>query len=159
MSKMESHGSRHGNSGEDAMGLTPTSLARATVKVRVLDDPNHPDDEDFLDRLEVSEGKGPVDALANAVKKALTPSHPELDNLKLVDYKVRILDPESATRAATRVMIEFKDEVTGKKWTTVSVDRNIISASLNALVDGFEYALKEVVVSCVFDDDYDQKFE
>jgi 2-isopropylmalate synthase len=64
---------------------------------------------------------------------------------------VRILDPESATRAATRVMIEFRDVETGKKWTTVSVDRNIISASLNALVDGFEYALRETVAACVVD--------
>lgn len=156
MSKMESHGSRHGNSGEDAVSQKPSSLARATIKVRVLNDPNHPDDEDFLERLEVAEGRGPVDALANGLKKALNPSHPELDNLTLIDYKVRILDPESATQAATRVMIEFKDESTGEKWTTVSVDRNIISASLNALVDGFEYALKGVVASCVLDDEYDQ---
>ena len=137
----------------------PSNLARATVNVRVLDDPDHvPDDQEFLDRLEVAEGNGPVDALANAMKKALAPSHPELSSLQLIDYKVRILDPESATRAATRVMIEFKDENSGRKWTTVSVDRNIISASLNALVDGFEYALKEVVASCVLDD-YDHKFE
>jgi len=158
MAKMEKHGNTHGNSGEDAMGVIPSSLARATVKVRVLDDPNHDDDEDFLEVLEVSEGDGPIDALANALKKALAPSHPELLNLQLIDYKVRILDPESATRAATRVMIEFEDVESHRKWTTVSVDRNIISASLNALVDGFEYALKEVVASCVIDD-YDNKFE
>jgi 2-isopropylmalate synthase len=48
-------------------------------------------------------------------------------------------------------MIEFRDVETGKKWTTVSVDRNIISASLNALVDGFEYALRETVAACVVD--------
>jgi 2-isopropylmalate synthase len=132
--------------------VAPSSLARATIKVRVLDDPNPRDDGlPYLDRLEVSEGDGPVDALANALKKALAPSHPELDGLQLVDYKVRILDPESATRAATRVMIEFRDVETGKKWTTVSVDRNIISASLNALVDGFEYALRETVAACVVD--------
>ena len=129
---------------------TPSSLARATVKVRVLDGAL-PHDGPYLDRLEVSEGDGPVDALANALKKALSPSHPELENLQLVDYKVRILDPESATKAATRVMIEFKDVDTGRKWTTVSVDRNIISASLNALVDGFEYALRDIVAACVVD--------
>ena len=149
MAKMESR--RY----EDAAAGTPPKLARATVKVRVLDDPDDHDAEggreDFLDRLEVAEGSGPVDALANALKRALAPSHPELESLQLVDYKVRILDPESATRAATRVMIEFRDG-SNKKWTTVSVDRNIISASLNALVDGFEYALKEVVSSCVIDD-------
>ena len=48
-------------------------------------------------------------------------------------------------------MIEFNDVVTGSKWTTVSVDRNIISASLNALVDGFEYALRASVPLCVLD--------
>ena len=53
---------------------------------------------------------------------------------------------------ATRVMIEFADASRNKKWTTVSVDRNIISASLNALVDGFEYALKDVIASCMLDD-------
>ena len=48
-------------------------------------------------------------------------------------------------------MIEFKDIETNHKWTTVSVDCNIISASLNALVDGFEYALKDAVAACVID--------
>ena len=65
---------------------------------------------------------------------------------------VRILDPVAATAAATRVMIEFKDAESDRQWTTVSVDRNIISASLNALVDGFEYALKDVVASCLLDE-------
>eukprot|EP00804_Cyclotella_cryptica_P008475 CCRYP_003984-RA/>CCRYP_003984-RA protein AED:0.03 eAED:0.03 QI:216/1/1/1/1/1/4/279/698 len=149
MSKMEN--------GQQAGAHVAPNMARATIKVRVLDDPKRSEDE-FLDRLEVSEGKGPVDALANALKKALAPSHPSLDNLQLIDYKVRILDPESATQAATRVMIEFSDPLTNQKWSTVSVDRNIISASLNALVDGFEYALKDVVASCVIDD-FDEKFE
>ena len=98
-------------------------------------------DDPYVDRLEVSDGNGPVDALAMALKRALVPNHPHIEDLELVDYKVRILDPESATSAATRVMIEFKDHSNGEVWTTVSVDRNVISASLNALVDGFEYAL------------------
>lgn len=156
MSKMEKGKSSDKYGAEDvALGI-PSGLARATVKVRILDDPNHPDD--YIDRLEVAEGNGPVDALAHALKQALAPTHPELQHMQLVDYKVRILDPESATRAATRVMIEFNDPKTNKKWTTVSVDRNIISASLNALVDGFEYALKEIVTSCLLDD-FDHKFE
>ena len=142
MSKMEK---------EKSSSVSKTNLARATVNVRVLDDPNHSEDE-FLDRLEVSEGNGPVDALANALKKALVPSHPSLDSLQLIDYKVRILDPVAATAAATRVMIEFKNTETDRQWTTVSVDRNIISASLNALVDGFEYALKDVVAGCIIDE-------
>jgi 2-isopropylmalate synthase len=145
MSKMENDKSNNGGA------VIKTNLARATVNVRVLDDPNLGEDE-FLDRLEVAEGNGPVDALANALKKALVPSHPSLESLQLIDYKVRILDPAAATAAATRVMIEFKDVNTDRQWTTVSVDRNIISASLNALVDGFEYALKDVVAGCFIDD-------
>lgn len=101
----------------------------------------------FNERLEVSDGSGPVDALAKALKQALLPSHPTLEGLELVDYKVRILDPESATNAATRVMIEFRNGE--ETWSTVSVDRNIISASVNALVDGFEYALIEHAQLCM----------
>jgi 2-isopropylmalate synthase len=63
-----------------------------------------------------------------------------LKSVELIDYKVRILDPNSATEAVTRVMVEFRDSVTEKQWTTVSVDTNVVSASLNALIDGFEYA-------------------
>ena len=70
--------------------------------------------------------------------------------------QVRILDPRSATRAATRVECSFKDEVTGVAWTTVSVDRNIISASANALVDGFEFGIVEYSDACLLCEvDYD----
>jgi 2-isopropylmalate synthase len=65
-----------------------------------------------------------------------------------------VCNPESATAAATRVMIEFRDKETEKTWTTVSVDRNVISTSLNALVGGFEYALVEHVSICVLRDDF-----
>lgn len=108
----------------------------------------------FTDHLEVCDGNGPVDALAGALKRALVPSHPTLNEIELIDYKVRILDPESATGAATRVMIEFRDSQSEKTWTTVSVDRNVISASLNALVDGFEYALIEYASACMLCDDF-----
>ena len=120
---------------------TGTSTARATIKIRTVVD--NPDDENvrFGDTLQVSDGSGPVDALAKALMRALVPAHPSLEAVELVDYKVRILDPTSATGAATRVMIEFRDTAKEKQWTTVSVDRNVISASLNALVDGIEYAL------------------
>jgi len=134
--------------------------ARATVNVRTLGkwngDAGDDEDEDalFYDRLEVSDGNGPVDALAKAMKRALVPSYPFVSALQLIDYKVRILDPESATAAATRVMIEFRDAESEKTWTTVSVDRNVISASLNALVDGFEYALIEHASECNLCDDF-----
>lgn len=132
--------------------------ARATVSVRTIDiehmESHDPDSIPYTDRLEVSDGNGPVDALAGALKRALVPSNPSLASLELIDYKVRILDPQSATAAATRVMIEFRDKDTEKTWTTVSVDRNVISASLNALVDGFEYALIEHEAICeLYDDD------
>lgn len=121
--------------------------ARATVLVRAVTLDNQVCDETapYTDRLEVANGNGPVDALAKALIRALEPSHPVLSDIELVDYKVRILDPEKATGAATRVMIEFKNKVTDKLWTTVSVDRNVISASLNALIDGFEYALLDYI--------------
>ena len=81
-------------------------------------------------------------------------SNDTLAEIELIDYKVRILDPESATAAATRVMIEFRDSQSEKTWTTVSVDRNVISASLNALVDGFEFALIEYASACMLCDDF-----
>jgi 2-isopropylmalate synthase len=133
------------------------SSARATVNVRTLNTDDSTMDQNsnpFMEQLEVSDGNGPVDALAGALKRALVPSHPSLKDVELIDYKVRILDPASATAAATRVMIEFKDMTTDKTWTTVSVDRNIISASLNALVDGFEYALIDFAVACNLYDDF-----
>jgi 2-isopropylmalate synthase len=140
-----------------------SSTARATVKVRTMRsaadaDGGDADAEDvdalpFVDRLEVADGNGPVDALANALLRALQPSHPYLKNVELVDYKVRILDPEAATQASTRVLIEFRDAETRTSWTTVSVDTNVISASLNALIDGFEYALIEHAESCMLCDD------
>jgi len=115
---------------------------------------NDPKSETFFeDRLEVGEGTGPVDALASAMMRALLPAHPYLKGVELVDYKVRILDPKAATGAATRVLIEFRDKTNNKTWTTVSVDRNIISASLNALIDGLEYALIENAAMCMLCDD------
>ena len=102
----------------------------------------------YVDKLEVSDGYGPIDALAGALKRALVPIYSILENVELIDYKVRILDPETATAAATRVLIEFRNIETEETWTTVSVDRNVISASLNALVDGYEYVLMDHTASC-----------
>ena len=107
-----------------------------------------------MENLEVSDGAGPVDALAKALLKALTPSYPSLNSVELTDYKVRILNPNAATKAVTRVLVDFRDTETDEKWTTVSVDANIVSASLNALVDGFEYALIEHADSCMLCDDF-----
>ncbi|HOV32227.1 MAG TPA: citramalate synthase [Candidatus Hydrogenedens sp.] len=87
----------------------------------------------------VSDGDGPVDALNNALRKALEPYYPELQNVHLEDYKVRILDGQQATKATTRVFIESSDE--SQQWCTVGVSENIIVASFTALVDSIEYKL------------------
>jgi 2-isopropylmalate synthase len=91
--------------------------------------------------LECAEGNGPVDAVNAAMRRALLGSFPELEHITLEDYKVRILDSESATAATTRVLVSFHDRKRGLRFTTVSADTNIIVASVNALVDGLEYAL------------------
>uniref|UniRef100_A0A6T6E3E8 2-isopropylmalate synthase LeuA allosteric (dimerisation) domain-containing protein n=1 Tax=Craspedostauros australis TaxID=1486917 RepID=A0A6T6E3E8_9STRA len=157
--------------GQPAMlASSTTSTSRATVNVRtvVVDDgkttatdgigssdvgEDANDQVCYRDTLEVADGCGPIDSLANALMRALLPTYPYLKNVELVDYKVRILDPASATNAATRVMIEFADTASEATWTTVSVDRNVISASLNALVDGVEYALVEHAPVCMLCDD------
>lgn len=86
-----------------------------------------------------AEGHGPVDALNNALRKAIEDRYPELRDVHLEDYKVRILDGRAATRAKTRVLIESRDLETA--WGTVGVSENIITASYEALVDSIEYKL------------------
>jgi 2-isopropylmalate synthase len=93
------------------------------------------------------------------LKKALLPVHPYLNTVELVDYKVRILDPENATAASTRVMIVFRDTAEDTTWTTVSVDTNVISASLNAMIDGFELALIAHANQIVLCDDAFKKIQ
>lgn len=87
----------------------------------------------------VAEGNGPVDALNNALRKALEPCFPQLRSVRLDDYKVRILDAQKATKAVTRVLIESSDEK--RQWCTVGVSENIITASFTALIDSIEYKL------------------
>jgi 2-isopropylmalate synthase len=86
-----------------------------------------------------AEGNGPVHAVDQALRKALRAFYPELDHVHLVDYKVRILDGESATAARTRVTIETQGP--GGVWATVGSDTNIIGASVQALTDSLEYGL------------------
>ena len=90
-------------------------------------------------RHTVAEGHGPVDAMNNALRKALGEQYPELAEVHLEDYKVRILDGQLATRAQTRVLIESSDETSS--WNTVGVSENIITASYEALIDSIEYKL------------------
>ena len=86
-----------------------------------------------------SDGNGPVDALDSALRKALTKFYPFLSGIKLVDYKVRVLDEKAATAAPVRVLITSSD---GKdNWTTIGVSDNVIEASLIALSDSIEFAI------------------
>ncbi len=90
--------------------------------------------------MTVAEGNGPVNALDAALRKVLTTIYPQLEDLRLVDYKVRILTPGDGTGAVTRVMIESADK-NGEHWSTVGVSANIIDASYNALRDSIIYKL------------------
>lgn len=90
--------------------------------------------------LTVAEGNGPVNALDGALRKALMPIYPELAEIKLVDYKVRILTPSEGTKAVTRVMIESQD-AGGNRWSTVGVSANVIDASFLALHDAISFKL------------------
>ncbi len=103
--------------------------AEAIVKVRVGPKRMHT----------VAEGNGPVNALDAALRKALVDVYPTLSGVKLVDYKVRILDGENATAATTRVLIDTR--LGNKTWSTVGASTNIIEASWQALADSMEYAL------------------
>jgi 2-isopropylmalate synthase len=90
--------------------------------------------------MTVATGNGPVNALDTALRKALLPSYPALAEMRLVDYKVRILTPHAGTKAVTRVMIESANGGE-ERWTTVGVSPNIIDASFNALHDAITWRL------------------
>jgi 2-isopropylmalate synthase len=104
-------------------------FAEATVKVRIGDEIVHT----------VAEGTGPVHALDGAFHKALNPAFPLVREVHLADYKVRILDPEAATGAKTRVLIEAARGE--ERWSTIGVSQNIIEASAAALADALELPL------------------
>ena len=96
----------------------------------------------FVDGKEehtASMGDGPVNALDRAMRKALTRFYPSLEEMELIDYKVRVLSGEHGTQAKVRVLIESRD-ATGQ-WGTVGVSINIIEASWQALVDAINYKL------------------
>ena len=89
--------------------------------------------------ITAAEGEGPVNALDKALRKALVVFYPNLSDVHLTDYKVRVLDSNSATASKVRVLIESSDGNTS--WTTVGVSKDIIEASWIALVDSIEYKL------------------
>jgi 2-isopropylmalate synthase len=103
--------------------------SEAILKIRVKGEIEHT----------AAEGHGPVDALDIALRKALEKFYPELKHDRLVDYKVRVLNSQDATRAKVRVYIETADE--DMSWGTVGVSENIIEASWQALVDSISYKL------------------
>jgi 2-isopropylmalate synthase len=104
-------------------------LAEAMVKVRVGGQLVHT----------AAEGNGPVSALDAALRKALEDYYPRLRQVRLSDYKVRILDSDNGTGAAVRVLIDTKNGT--RQWSTVGASTNIIEASWRALADSMEYAL------------------
>jgi 2-isopropylmalate synthase len=89
--------------------------------------------------LATAEGNGPVSALDHALRSALLPVYPELERIKLSDFKVRIVDAATGTDAVTRVLIETSGAST--VWETVGVGPNIVEASWAALLDGLTYGL------------------
>lgn len=86
-----------------------------------------------------AQGNGPVNALDQALRKALTKFYPQLEKMELLDYKVRVLGGKAGTAATVRVLIESGDEQ--DRWGTVGVSPNVIEASWQALVDSIEYKL------------------
>ncbi len=110
-------------------------LSEATVKVKV----------NGKVRFVAAEGNGPVNALSGALRSALEDVYPALKTVRLIDYKVRILDSANGTSAQIRVLITFQGG--GKMWTTVGASANIIEASWHALSDSLEYALVQPVRS------------
>ena len=92
--------------------------------------------------IATAEGNGPVNALDEALRQALTRHFPQLSRLELADYKVRILAGSHGTGAVTRVLVETVDD-TGRDWTTVGVHENVVEASWRALVDALSYGLSK----------------
>ena len=103
--------------------------AHATIKISV--DGNH--------EITAAEGDGPVSALDNALRKALGKFYPDLDSMRLVDFKVRVIDGREGTAARVRVLLESRDK--NDIWSTIGVSEDIIEASWQALADSFQYKL------------------
>ena len=114
----------------DAVETGDASVCEATVKVRVGDDHAHT----------VADGDGPVNALDAALRSALVTFYPHLEDVRLTDYKVRIIDSSSGTRPRARACSSSR-ATARPSGAPIGVNENIIEASLQALVDSLEYAL------------------
>ncbi|MHB1155270.1 MAG: citramalate synthase [Phycisphaerales bacterium] len=120
-----------------ANGLSPTT--EGIVKLTINDTLEH----------HVAEGDGPVNALDAALRKALEPHYPQLRNIHLRDYKVRVVNATAETAAKVRVTIDFgvrNDTDVENHFTTIGVSENVVEASWQALIDAFEYHLLNVGV-------------
>lgn len=122
----------------------------SVIGFRVIDEKRHEDQKPFSEatimvkvggKVEhtAAEGNGPVNALDNALRKALEKFYPKLKEVKLLDYKVRVLPAGQGTASSIRVLIESGDKEA--RWGTVGVSENIIDASYQALIDSIEYKL------------------
>jgi len=107
----------------------PEPLSDALLKVTVADDSIYVG----------AEGDGPVHAMDNALRKALLSHYPQLDDIHLTDFKVRVVNTQEGTAAKVRVLLE--SSCNGRSWTTIGVSTNIIEASWLALVDGICYGV------------------
>ncbi len=118
----------------NAVGKLVT-VSEASVKVTIAGDAEP--------LWSVGEGNGPVNALDTALRRDLGRYQKHIEDVELVDYKVRILTQIGAhgTEAVTRVLVESHDTKTGERWTTVGVSPNIIDASFEALLDSINYKL------------------
>ncbi len=104
-------------------------ISEATIKLMVNGQEEHT----------AAEGDGPVDALNKALRKALNRFYPAISQVRLEDYKVRVLTSNEGTEAKVRVLIDSSDGV--EQWGTVGVSENVIEASYIALVDSLTYKL------------------
>jgi len=121
------------------------------VSFRVFDDKWHEDKAPFSEAVVIIEGpdgqrsrssalgNGPVNALDSALRHALIPYYPGLEQMHLADYKVRVLDNGAGTAARVRVLIESTDGT--RRWGTVGLSSNVVEASWQALVDSVEFKL------------------
>jgi 2-isopropylmalate synthase len=110
----------------------PTS-SHATIKISVAKE----------EEITAAEGDGPVNALDNALRKALNKFYPQIEEMRLVDFKVRVIDGSDGTAAKVRVQIESRDS--SEIWSTIGVSENVIEASWQALVDSVQYKLSKAL--------------
>jgi len=109
------------------------STSHATIKISVAND----------HEITAAEGDGPVNAIDNALRKALYKFFPQVEEMRLVDFKVRVIDGSEGTAAKVRVQIESRDQ--SDVWSTIGVSENVIEASWQALVDSVQYKLSKTL--------------